>query len=320
MDESQSITAAFEEEELDVAPVEEGLERVTPAAPEADLQKLEEEAAQHRVLLMRGGAVVAVSTLVSVGGALMLHSFFGGIIVLGMLFHWGTPGGGRGGGNPAKGDETVIISGDEDVPDAGDAAQQLANLPAASNDAPALAKFGPLPEVSPPASEKSVVTQGVGLAMPQSEDFGHIRASMGAKTGGGAAKAGVPNGTEGSDDEPVFNYVAGRGTGPGRGNGLDRGISAANRDARLLEFDGNFTLPMKYQVRPPAKSVKLKIEVLPDGSMGDITVAQSCGVAEIDQRVVANMRENAKFSPAYEAGRAISSTFEFEQSFGPQDQ
>ena len=59
---------------------------MVPPPPALDFAQFEQESSNHRVLILRRGAVIAVTTLVSIGGALFLHSLFAGAFVLAILF------------------------------------------------------------------------------------------------------------------------------------------------------------------------------------------------------------------------------------------
>src|SRR5204863_8312854 len=66
--------------------VQRALADVVPPPPGADVDKLERTAARHRVLIFRGGAVIALTTIVSVGGALLIHAVAAGVLVIGFWF------------------------------------------------------------------------------------------------------------------------------------------------------------------------------------------------------------------------------------------
>src|SRR4051812_27905778 len=54
----------------------------------ADFRKLRGAVARHRVIILRRGAVIAISSLLSVGGALFLHALFAGLFVWSAWFPW----------------------------------------------------------------------------------------------------------------------------------------------------------------------------------------------------------------------------------------
>jgi len=64
----------------------EALSNLLPPRPDTHLEELEEEVRSRRVLILRQGAVIAVSTLLAIGGALLIHFFLGGVFILGLLF------------------------------------------------------------------------------------------------------------------------------------------------------------------------------------------------------------------------------------------
>ncbi len=57
-------------------------------------RRLEEQSSGHRVLILRTGAVIAVTSVVAIAGAILIHLFMAGVIVIGMLIRWHGAGGG----------------------------------------------------------------------------------------------------------------------------------------------------------------------------------------------------------------------------------
>jgi TonB family protein len=129
---------------------------VTPTPPPVDVEELEDVAAHHRVLILRRGAVIAVSTLLSIGGALLLHSILGGAFLAALFFgpgisplDTGSGSGGDAASEGGKGRGYMMLA------DAGDAqGATKAGTPTATPDAIAsLLRADPTPQqpVLPPA-------------------------------------------------------------------------------------------------------------------------------------------------------------------------
>jgi hypothetical protein len=148
-----------------------------------------------------------------------------------------------------------------------------------------------------------------------------------------APARGTGAGDGGGDaDEPIFGLVKGDGTGGkgaggtgsglgrGRGGGIDRGFSAADRPAMALNQaseGANFTLPQKYQIHPPEHPTQFSLTIAADGSIASVKVDQSCGIAEVDALLRDYVLATFRFSPAFRAGKAVSSDFPLEFSFQP---
>lgn len=353
------IVEAFGEIPEEVtAPVALGLREVVPAPPHVEAEQLAAVSARHRVLLVRAGAVVAITTLISVGGALLIHMLLAGVIALGFWFPGKLPGDKRGaalpgiadvGGSP--GGFTMLGNGpDDNAPPAPEAPKVIGNpspgmtgalpslpdtlsppspaLPAiAALPAPALpdlsGTFQP-PQVAPAAAPASLRVQ---VASPGTADAGTPSLNPGMPA------RGTDAGDGGGEEDRMMSLVKGDGSagsggggvgagrGAGRGNGINRGLSAADREPQLLSLsrNSNFTLPLKYQMKPPEKSVRLIIAVGADGSIASVQLDQSCGIREVDQMVSDYVVANFQFSPAYRAGKAIPAEFPFEMSFKPFD-
>ncbi len=86
MGEELSEAFSFVEDEEEGGDSADGLRAVVPPPPPLDFAEFQEESSHQRVLVMRRGAVIAVTTLVSIGGAIFLHSLFAGAFVLALLF------------------------------------------------------------------------------------------------------------------------------------------------------------------------------------------------------------------------------------------
>src|SRR5437763_1329832 len=86
MHEDIQLLAAAGDDRFAKGEVHRALADVVPPPPGADVEKLEQTAARHRVLIFRGGAVIALTTLISVGGALLIHAVAAGVLVIGLWF------------------------------------------------------------------------------------------------------------------------------------------------------------------------------------------------------------------------------------------
>ena len=237
-----------------------GLRAVVPhVIGGADSAKLEREVSRHRVLIVRTTAVIAVTTLISVGGALFIHAMFAGVFIFGLFFNWGLaalPAGTSGKSADAGGadGEIMVI---HDSPNAGDptrparpAGTQLPNVLAALP----LAALPALPEATPVqlALAPPMQTPDVPIAPPQ--DLGTVKvpvpanlvkqptpeglvvsapasaeAATAASPAGRTSAAALATGTDFGDDEPVLRIYkdgtggSGGGSGPARGRGLGSG-------------------------------------------------------------------------------------------------
>jgi hypothetical protein len=234
-----------------------------------------------------------------------------------------------------------------------DNAPPAAEVPTAARVLPASVAVG-LPGVSdlPPLPERPAVVRATEMAAPlmpalPSMGLGTVQVSGGrsgaqlpetsAVTGEGArgAAGAGPRGTDagdggGDEDRPLGLFRGdgnggrggggrGRGMGSGRGNGIDRGMSAADRGPQVLSLGAGgskFTLPMKYQAKPPQKSVGLVLTIAADGTISKAQIEQSCGIRELDEFVRDWVMASCQFSPARRGGKAVEDEFHFELSFG----
>jgi TonB family protein len=348
------------------AAVDRSLLDVVPPPPAADIQKLEETAARHRVLILRGGAVIAITTLISVGGALLIHALAAGVLVVGFWFpSWiGFNAAGRSNraGPPdsggAPGGFSILGDGpDDNAPPAPQLAEILGNSPTGTGGLPVRLPSLPEPTAAQMAAQlaapteplpvfsgdlgtvalarvtpQSVVPDTLVVAPPSAPLAGLEQPLAGGTRGLPARGTGAGDG--GGDDERIFPLLKGdgsggsgaggfgTGTGRGRGSGIDRGLSAADRQPQLLTMNSgvtDFSLPLKYQLKPPEKSVRVTIAVAADGSIRSVTLVQSCGITEVDQMACDYVKTSFRFSPAYRAGKAVPFDFPFEFSFKPFD-
>ena len=327
------------------------LAAMLPARVSRDFQKLRKVVTRHRVIILNRGAVIAITTLVAVGTALLIHAMIAGVVIWGILFPIRPL---RGDGKTFRGEPdnggspsafAVSMSTSEGAPAAGLPDQ----APTAQPFTEALAALPTLPEL--PFRNLPEPLETIPLPMPnlpQPDDRGSIKVTLPSAVAARVAAAndatpreatlptgrGNPNSTNvaygGFDDEPVFGLGRGDGNGNGRGrgigngagNGVDRGPSAASRSAAILnsaEASRDLAVPLKYQLKPPEKPVLMRIDVRADGTIGNVTVTGSCGVEELDELVREYSRLYLRFSPAYQNGKAVPSTFEYGHSFRPFD-
>jgi hypothetical protein len=325
------------------------------------LETLQRESAAHRVLILRRGAVVAVTTLLAIGGAFFLHFLFAGLFLLGLYFgqhRAGLADGGSGNG-PDPGGSGYMILGDEAL-DARPAPPARLGLAEGTGLAavPAIPAL-PASLVPPPAAPEEPAADRVRLAQvaipddlgkvkvtpprfalpndppppqalsiappaPPAEDLRSATAAPPQPGTGanGKSPAAVRRGSLDGDlfgeesGEPIFSIVKGDGEGQGAGHarGLDRGLSAANAEPQLLIAPA-FDTPLVYQIKPPAKSLRLLITVRADGSIGPISIEQSSGVAALDDQIRDHVLSTFHFRPAFQRGRPVESQFMFIQSF-----
>jgi hypothetical protein len=346
--------AFLEPESESLAPSAAGLRAIVPVPPEADWEKLERESSRHRVLLIRTSAVIAVSTVISVGGALLLHALFAGLVVVGVYFPWAVPSA-RGGtllaGAPDMGGSpggfTVLGDGPDDNAPPSDLppspGSQTLRLIAAIPAAP------PLPDVTSAQLAAQITTPEAPLpptpglgevhiapplrALPANGDLTVAPPGIaGAPSAQPSPTRGTGTGNGGGDEDRIYGISKGDGTGGkgaggsgsgsggGRGSGIDRGLSAADRQAMPLNqtsAGANFTLPLKYQLHPPERPVQFILTIAADGSITSVKIDKSCGITEIDEMLRDYVLATFRFSPAFSSGKAISSEFPLEFSFQP---
>jgi hypothetical protein len=253
----------FEADGCDPGPragAKQGLSNVIPHPPGADFDKLEQIATRHRVLIWRGGAVIAITTVISVGGALLIHALAAGVLVVGFWFPaWiGLRTGGRtdgagladSGGSP--GGYSILGEGpDDNAPPAPQLAEILGDSPAGTGVLPAilptlpeatpvqqasqLALAEPLPVVSGDLGSVLLVRADPAPALP---DTLVVAPPTALVTGpadpiGGGIKGlparGTGEGDGGGDEERIFPLLRGDGSGGsgrggvGTGSGKGRG-------------------------------------------------------------------------------------------------
>jgi len=133
-----------------------------------------------------------------------------------------------------------------------------------------------------------------------------------------AAAQPEPRGPKG----PGLGNGQGAGVGDGTGDGwLPFGFWGQNQNREGLEAAAEekepgvepsiaFCPKPKYpQVARDRKlegSVRLQIEILPDGNAGDVFVIKSSGFAELDQAAVENVKKECKFFPGRRGGEPVT--------------
>jgi len=350
---TREIVEAFDTEQETESPVGEALLAAAPIGPDVDEEQLEYAAARHRVLLMRTGAVIALTSLIAIGGALLLHLLAAGVIVIGLLIPWHSPSGGSGhaagAANSGPGGGALILG--NPLADAGPAAAPSAVLPANSAPVPAALSLPPLPAptasvtVQPPASPETPFTVSdlgtlhiaaptpVTPAIPANALATASVASVSATPSIG--RAGAANATAGSPEgEALFSLNAGDGTkttgaggriigdpGRGTGNGHDYGDSAASRHARIQRWPdpANIAPKIVEVLRQKKKGVVLQLTIEPDGRVSAVKVAESCGYPDVDELIRADTYATMLWSPAFEQGKPIRSQETYTYDFDPHE-
>lgn len=333
-------------------PLGEALLAVAPAAPAVDEEKLEEAAARHRVLLMRTGAVIALTSIIAVAGALVIHLLAAGVIVVGLMIPWHAKSGGQ--GHPAGAEQAgpgggALILGDPLAQDS--AAPEMPGATPIQNAAAPLnaAVLPPLPPSTPVDPLIAVASDPMPLSVPAIDDPGtvhvHVPVPVGVKASplpakvaavqpdlrsaaGSGTRGGNGSRAGGETGEPRYDLRAGDGTktvgaggrvvggaGSGSGNGHDYGESAADRDAQILDnFIGDI-LPSKYRAHLPTKNVTLEVTVDADGTISKVVVKESCGIPEVDELYRQAAYAGLRCRPKVEAGQAVQGTTEFTEEF-----
>jgi len=358
---AMEIPEAFLEPESEsLAPTAEGLRAIVPVPPEADWEKLERESSRHRVLLIRTTAVIAVSTVISIGGALLLHALFASLVVIGLYFPWLVPaskGGGLLAGIPdlggSPGGFTILGDGPDDNAPPSDLPPSPGSVTFVSM--PAIPAAPPLPELTSAQMAADISAPLTPLTpLPPTPGLGEVHIAppirtlpagtatdlvvsppgiAGAPSTQPAPTRGTGTGNGGGDaDDPILGLGkgdgsggkgaggTGSGVGQGRGSGIERGLSAADRQAMVLNqasAGANFALPLKYQTHPPERPVQFILTIAADGSIAAVKIDQSCGITEVDELLRDYVQAAFRFSPAFRAGKAVSSEFPLEFSFQP---
>jgi hypothetical protein len=225
-----------------------------------------------------------------------------------------------------------------EMSDAGRAARQL--VPQESGTAPGDNAMIGIPSgdrlgsvrIAPPPPRRVVTVTPptpAGVAAPPSSEAknGTILASAGNTTGSPASPTrggGGGRGRGGEDDygdEMIIPLSKGNGGGSGGGSGggigrgSGRGASGAdNPEPMILDWAMPEFSPALY-MDPPKRSTKFKVTVKVNGEAGEIEMVQSCGKPAIDAQWKQSLK-NAKFRPAYRAGRPYEAVKEVEYRLG----
>lgn len=162
----------------------------------------------------------------------------------------------------------------------------------------------------------SVSANAVASANPASG--GHRQ--LGGGGAGGAGRGGSRLGQgPGLSDEDEDGYDLMKPGSGGRGNGKNRGASAAEKQVQVLEstpfVSAQRQLSNAQLARLHGKRVRLDVRVKADGLVGDVKILESCGDDAIDQLFV-NAARQLTFMPSMKAGRAVEDTFQVSQEFG----
>jgi TonB family protein len=232
-----------------------GLLDIVPHPPGADREKLEQIAAHHRVLILRGGAVIAITTVISVGGALLIHALAAGVLVIGFWFPaWvGFHPGGKSNlagppdtGGSAGGFSILGDGPDANAPPAPQLAEIFGNSPSGAGGLPAhlpvlpestpsptaarlAATAEPLPVVSGDLGSVMIVGVAAAPALPEGLAVAPPTAVVTGpadQTGGGIRgqpARGTGEGDGGGDADRIFPLLKGDGTGGPGGGGRGTG-------------------------------------------------------------------------------------------------
>jgi TonB family protein len=167
-------------------------------------------------------------------------------------------------------------------------------------------------------------------AIPQRKRVTAAPTDIKAIAGGGSGSSLVGvGGGEGSGSGQGSGTGTGSGSGPGDGNASPSGLGAG-KGTGIGSGEGSGREPLTRPARPkqmergpyPADArrsklegvVTLGIEVLANGRVGEVNVAQSSGHASLD-RAAREAAQNWRFEPAEAYGRAVTSQFEIRYRF-----
>ena len=178
---------------------------------------------------------------------------------------------------------------------------------------------------SPAADPSPAVPPQLGdaLILPAREKPSHP-AAVAKREAAAPASAGLGDAAEpGGPEGPGFGNGRGSGVGDGTGSGLlPFGLwgDARNRawpqdsadDAQEPVIEPRIAFCPKPKYPPVARSrrlegsVRLQIEILPDGSTGKVAVLKSSGFAELDEAAVENLKQDCKFFPGQRGGVPVT--------------
>jgi protein TonB len=112
---------------------------------------------------------------------------------------------------------------------------------------------------------------------------------------------------DGVGEEPVYEIMRGGkgGSGKGTGVGEDRGPSGANSDSPQLLSRPNLEIPQEVKLQRPKGKVVFEVTVTADGTLEDVRMLESSGLALFDE-AVRKVVVAARFRPAYRQGVPVS--------------
>jgi outer membrane biosynthesis protein TonB len=183
------------------------------------------------------------------------------------------------------------------------------------------------PHVPPPPKRVIATPQASGIVVaPPSSTARNIAVLASASAGTVAPNRNAGGGGRGRGGDDDFGDEtiiplskgddggAGGGSGGGSGTGIGRGASGANNpDPQILDWSSP-EFPSWVYLDPPKRAAKFKVIVKANGQVGGVEVTQSCGKPAIDAMWKTAL-ENAKYRPAYRAGRPYEAIKEVEYRF-----
>jgi protein TonB len=171
---------------------------------------------------------------------------------------------------------------------------------------------GPLPERRPTVARTTAPQLVLIEPPPQNPVPSNAVASGVTKppTGNtpGGRGPGIMSGSEdGVGEEPVYEIMRGGkgGSGKGTGVGEDRGPSGANSDSPQLLSRPNLEIPQEVKLQRPKGKVVFEVTVTADGTLEDVRMLESSGLALFDE-AVRKVVVAARFRPAYRQGVPVS--------------
>ncbi len=277
------------------------------------------ESRQHRVLYMQRGAVVAVTTLLSIGGAFLWHAVLIGGVGLAWVF------------SPVKAPNnkppelpgligTIVLPDEETTVAGGDSPLAAALGQAVPLGMPPMPAMPVLPDVtfSPPVMPIPEA-QPIPAAMPV-EEPGSVKVQPPPRVIAPPANTDVASidtgGTPGIDrsdpdhsGEPMFEGMKGDGYGQGDGHGLGSGLGPPGGDRMepLVIYDPYPVPPAWLAFNPPKKVPTFKVMVLANGEVGEIVVEESSGRPEVDA-YYQSLLSTWKYQPATRGGKPIAAS------------
>ena len=174
------------------------------------------------------------------------------------------------------------------------------------------------PEISPPEAEPALPDVKPKTIAPAADLPTETKQNIAQSEAQPPRSEAASSGDRNTEADPGAGTGTGTGEGDGSGPGWGRpgsgwglglfglgGLESAAVVEPSIAYCPKPSYPADARSRGLEGVVRVRMEVLADGSLGEVSVAQSSGFPDLDQAAVENLKQECRFFPARRDGVAI---------------